>query len=148
MSSYILGLCMCLSCMIILYDFSLSNRIPYVLLKTLTFLSLLCQSPWPFTVLVIVDSTKWCRMSLGQSMPVDSWMRKFGEPHCSGICLFSCKSWLSLLISTTFAKFEEFLRLKTNVKWYIFWTLKVVSMVDLGIISHNFIVFTGDLNVW
>lgn len=58
---------------IMLNHYTLSDHISCVLLKTLTFLSLFCQSTLTFySVTIIVDSTKWCRLCLGQSMQVDS----------------------------------------------------------------------------
>lgn len=73
-------------------------------------------------------------------------MRKFGESRCSGTCYF-CKSLLFFFIRIIFVKFEEFLRLKINVKGYFCSILKVVLMVNLGIFFYNFIIFIGDLDV-
>lgn len=138
--SYILSLCIC------------SSFYAYIIILSLCPVDdfdisfLVCQSTLTFySGTVIVDSTERCRICLGQSMQEDGWMRKPGEPRCSGTCHF-CKSLLSLLIRITFAKFEEFLRLKTNVKGYFCSTLKVAPMVNLGILSHNFTIFTGDLD--
>lgn len=85
MSSYILGLCLCLS----LHDYHETYPL-CVLLKSLAFLSLLCQSSLRFcNATVIADSTKRCRICLSQRLWIDSWVRKLGWPHCSEMCPFT-----------------------------------------------------------